>query len=197
MADAGNRPYVSWQQRTSARRHFCGVASETAYLHIRAPSWLARFHLESFCMIRVVLAQPRRFAPRGEGHRDRRTRAQEIRPAYVGHEIVHNRHVVEDLEGSAARCSSTNWTKNPMGLMTVFSAHGVAKRVEEAAAERPPVIDATCPLVAKVHNEGRRYARQDREPVLVGHAPVMQKSKALLAKCRRKCIWCRPSTTWM
>jgi 4-hydroxy-3-methylbut-2-enyl diphosphate reductase len=55
--------------------------------------------------------------------------------------------------------------------MTIFSAHGVAKRVEEAAAERGlPVIDATCPLVAKVHNEGRRYARQDREIVLVGHA---------------------------
>jgi 4-hydroxy-3-methylbut-2-enyl diphosphate reductase len=55
--------------------------------------------------------------------------------------------------------------------MTVFSAHGVAKRIEEAAAERGlPVIDATCPLVAKVHNEGRRYARQDREIVLIGHA---------------------------
>jgi 4-hydroxy-3-methylbut-2-enyl diphosphate reductase len=53
----------------------------------------------------------------------------------------------------------------------VFSAHGVAKRVEEWAAERGlPVIDATCPLVAKVHNEGRRYARQGREIVLVGHA---------------------------
>ena len=59
----------------------------------------------------------------------------------------------------------------PPGAMTIFSAHGVAKRVEELAAERGlPVIDATCPLVAKVHNEGRRYARQGREIVLVGHA---------------------------
>jgi 4-hydroxy-3-methylbut-2-enyl diphosphate reductase len=55
--------------------------------------------------------------------------------------------------------------------MTIFSAHGVAKRVEELAAERDlPVIDATCPLVAKVHAEGRRYASQGREIVLVGHA---------------------------
>ena len=59
----------------------------------------------------------------------------------------------------------------PPGAMTIFSAHGVAKRVEQLAAERGlPVIDATCPLVAKVHNEGRRYAAQGREIVLVGHA---------------------------
>ncbi|MGH7044714.1 MAG: 4-hydroxy-3-methylbut-2-enyl diphosphate reductase, partial [Acetobacteraceae bacterium] len=57
------------------------------------------------------------------------------------------------------------------GAMTVFSAHGVARRVEELAAARTlPVIDATCPLVAKVHNEGRRYAAQGRDIVLVGHA---------------------------
>ncbi|HEY8289437.1 MAG TPA: 4-hydroxy-3-methylbut-2-enyl diphosphate reductase, partial [Acetobacteraceae bacterium] len=57
------------------------------------------------------------------------------------------------------------------GAMTIFSAHGVAKRVEQLAADRQlPVIDATCPLVAKVHNEGRRYASQGREIVLVGHA---------------------------
>jgi 4-hydroxy-3-methylbut-2-enyl diphosphate reductase len=59
----------------------------------------------------------------------------------------------------------------PPGAMTIFSAHGVAKQVEQMAAERDlPVIDATCPLVAKVHNEGRRYASQGREIVLVGHA---------------------------
>ncbi|OYV26942.1 MAG: 4-hydroxy-3-methylbut-2-enyl diphosphate reductase, partial [Acidocella sp. 20-63-7] len=59
----------------------------------------------------------------------------------------------------------------PEGAMTVFSAHGVARKVEAAAAARPlPVIDATCPLVAKVHAEGRRYAGQGREIVLIGHA---------------------------
>jgi 4-hydroxy-3-methylbut-2-enyl diphosphate reductase len=91
-------------------------------------------------------------------------------PIYVRHEIVHNRHVVEDLRTRGA-VFVDELEEIPPGAITVFSAHGVAKRVEEAAAERNlPVIDATCPLVAKVHNEGRRYAKQDREIVLVGHA---------------------------
>ena len=56
------------------------------------------------------------------------------------------------------------------GAITVFSAHGVSQAVEDAAAERQlPVIDATCPLVAKVHKEGRRYARDGREIILIGH----------------------------
>jgi 4-hydroxy-3-methylbut-2-enyl diphosphate reductase len=88
----------------------------------------------------------------------------------VRHEIVHNRHVVESLRTRGA-VFVDELDEIPPGAMTVFSAHGVAKRVEQAAAERGlPVIDATCPLVAKVHNEGRRYARQGREIVLVGHA---------------------------
>jgi 4-hydroxy-3-methylbut-2-enyl diphosphate reductase len=88
----------------------------------------------------------------------------------VRHEIVHNRHVVENLRTRGA-VFVDELDEIPPGAITVFSAHGVAKRVEELAAERGlPVIDATCPLVAKVHNEGRRYARQGREIVLVGHA---------------------------
>jgi 4-hydroxy-3-methylbut-2-enyl diphosphate reductase len=91
-------------------------------------------------------------------------------PIYVRHEIVHNRHVVEDLRTRGA-VFVDELDEIPPGSMTVFSAHGVAKSVEQAAAERGlPVIDATCPLVAKVHNEGRRYARQGREIVLIGHA---------------------------
>jgi len=83
---------------------------------------------------------------------------------------VHNRHVVEDLRQRGA-IFVDELDQVPDGAMTIFSAHGVAKKVEQTAAERNlPVIDATCPLVAKVHNEGRRYARQDREIVLVGHA---------------------------
>ncbi len=86
------------------------------------------------------------------------------------HEIVHNRHVVEDLRRRGA-VFVDELSEIPPGAITVFSAHGVAKRVEELARERSlPVIDATCPLVAKVHAEGRRYAAQDREIVLVGHA---------------------------
>jgi 4-hydroxy-3-methylbut-2-enyl diphosphate reductase len=123
-------------------------------------------------MITVVLAQPRGFCAGVE-------RAIEIveralrkygPPIYVRHEIVHNRHVVEDLRKRGA-IFVDELDEIPRGAITVFSAHGVAKRVEEAAAERGlPVINATCPLVAKVHNEGRRYAAQNREIVLVGHA---------------------------
>jgi 4-hydroxy-3-methylbut-2-enyl diphosphate reductase len=123
-------------------------------------------------MLRVVLAQPRGFCAGVE-------RAIEIveralrkygPPIYVRHEIVHNRHVVQDLRSRGAVFVDA-LDEVPPGAITVFSAHGVAKRVEEVARERElPVIDATCPLVAKVHNEGRRYASQGREVVLVGHA---------------------------
>ena len=123
-------------------------------------------------MIRVVLAQPRGFCAGVERAIEIVERALKKfgPPIYVRHEIVHNRHVVEDLRTRGA-VFVDELTEIPPGAMTVFSAHGVAKRVEQAAAERGlPVIDATCPLVAKVHNEGRRYARQDREIVLIGHA---------------------------
>ena len=123
-------------------------------------------------MLRVILAQPRGFCAGVE-------RAIEIveralvkygPPIYVRHEIVHNRHVVEDLRRRGAVLVD-EIDEIPPGAMTIFSAHGVAKRVEELAAERGlPVIDATCPLVAKVHNEGRRYAAQGREIILIGHA---------------------------
>jgi 4-hydroxy-3-methylbut-2-en-1-yl diphosphate reductase len=123
-------------------------------------------------MLRVVLAQPRGFCAGVERAIEIVERALKKfgPPIYVRHEIVHNRHVVEDLRTRGA-VFVDELDEIPPGAMTVFSAHGVAKRVEEAAAERKlPVIDATCPLVAKVHNEGRRYAKQDREIVLIGHA---------------------------
>src|ERR1700691_657681 len=123
-------------------------------------------------MMRVILAQPRGFCAGVERAIEIVERALKKfgPPIYVRHEIVHNRHVVEDLRTRGA-VFVDELEEVPPGARTVFSAHGVAKRVEEAAARRGlPVIDATCPLVAKVHNEGRRYARQDREIVLVGHA---------------------------
>ena len=123
-------------------------------------------------MIRVVLAQPRGFCAGVERAIEIVERALKKYgpPIYVRHEIVHNRHVVEDLRTRGA-VFVDELDEIPPGAMTVFSAHGVAKRVEELAAGRfLPVIDATCPLVAKVHNEGRRYAAQGREIVLVGHA---------------------------
>jgi len=123
-------------------------------------------------MLRVILAQPRGFCAGVERAIEIVERALKKYgpPIYVRHEIVHNRYVVEDLRRRGA-VFVDDLEQIPPGGMTVFSAHGVAKRVEQLATERSlPVIDATCPLVAKVHNQGRRYAAQDREIVLVGHA---------------------------
>ena len=122
--------------------------------------------------MRVILAQPRGFCAGVERAIEivERALAKFGPPIYVRHEIVHNRHVVEDLRARGA-VFVDELDQIPPGAMTVFSAHGVARRVEELARERAlPVIDATCPLVAKVHAEGRRYAAQGREIVLVGHA---------------------------
>jgi len=123
-------------------------------------------------MMRVILAQPRGFCAGVERAIEIVERALKKfgPPIYVRHEIVHNRHVVDDLRQRGA-IFVDELDQVPDGAITIFSAHGVAKKVEQdAAARNLPVIDATCPLVAKVHNEGRRYARQDREIVLVGHA---------------------------
>jgi 4-hydroxy-3-methylbut-2-enyl diphosphate reductase len=122
--------------------------------------------------IRVILAQPRGFCAGVERAIDivERALVKFGPPIYVRHEIVHNRHVVEDLRARGA-VFVDELDEVPEGAMTVFSAHGVARKVESAARVRAlPVIDATCPLVAKVHAEGRRYAGQGREIVLIGHA---------------------------
>jgi 4-hydroxy-3-methylbut-2-enyl diphosphate reductase len=122
-------------------------------------------------MLRVVLAQPRGFCAGVERAIDIVERALRKYgpPIYVRHEIVHNRHVVDDLRRRGA-VFVDELADVPPGGLTIFSAHGVARRVEELARERElPVIDATCPLVAKVHGEGRRYASQGREIVLIGH----------------------------
>jgi 4-hydroxy-3-methylbut-2-en-1-yl diphosphate reductase len=123
-------------------------------------------------MLQVMLAQPRGFCAGVERAIEivERALAKFGPPIYVRHEIVHNRHVVDDLRRRGA-VFVDELDEIPAGGMTVFSAHGVARRVEEVASARGlPVIDATCPLVAKVHAEGRRYAAQGREIVLVGHA---------------------------
>lgn len=122
--------------------------------------------------LRVILAQPRGFCAGVERAIDivERALTKFGPPIYVRHEIVHNRHVVEDLRSRGA-VFVDELDEVPEGAWTVFSAHGVARKVVQAAAERSlPVIDATCPLVAKVHAEGRRYAAQGREIVLIGHA---------------------------
>ena len=91
-------------------------------------------------------------------------------PVYVRHEIVHNRHVVERLREKGARFVE-HLSEVPAGAITIFSAHGVARQVEFEARERGlRVLDATCPLVAKVHGQGKRYVAKGRVVILVGHA---------------------------
>ena len=91
-------------------------------------------------------------------------------PVYVRHEIVHNRTVVEDLERRGA-VFVDELDAVPDGARVVFSAHGVAKRVPEEAARRGLVhLDATCPLVSKVHRGVRRHHAEGREVALIGHA---------------------------
>jgi 4-hydroxy-3-methylbut-2-enyl diphosphate reductase len=90
-------------------------------------------------------------------------------PVYVLKEIVHNRRVVDDLAADGA-IFVNSLDAVPDGAVLVFSAHGVAPSVrQEAARRRLHVIDATCPLVAKVHLEAVRYARADYSIVLIGH----------------------------
>jgi 4-hydroxy-3-methylbut-2-enyl diphosphate reductase len=90
-------------------------------------------------------------------------------PVYVHHEIVHNRHVVEDLRTRGA-VFVESVEAVPVGAVLIFSAHGVPPTVRETAALRKlRVIDATCPLVTKVHLEALRFAREGRTIILIGH----------------------------
>jgi 4-hydroxy-3-methylbut-2-enyl diphosphate reductase len=91
-------------------------------------------------------------------------------PVYVRKQIVHNLHVVKDLEAKGAVFVEAE-AEVPEGAVVVLSAHGVAPEVYANAAERRlTVLDATCPLVTKVHLEARRFAREGRTIVLIGHA---------------------------
>src|SRR5262250_3204738 len=118
--------------------------------------------------MKVILAQPRGFCAGV-------VRAIEIveralqkygPPVYVRHEIVHNKYVVESLKSKGA-IFVEDLTEVPPLAVTVFSAHGVARSVEEEAAARNlPVLNATCPLVTKVHNQGKRYVSKGRSLIL-------------------------------
>ena len=122
--------------------------------------------------MKVVLAQPRGFCAGVIRAIEIVERALDRHgaPVYVRHEIVHNRHVVESLRRKGA-VFVEDVSEIPPGAVTVFSAHGVARSVEgEAAGRGLRVLDATCPLVAKVHAQGNRYAAQGRAVVLIGHA---------------------------
>jgi len=119
-------------------------------------------------------------------------------PVYVHHEIVHNRYVVEQLRQNGAIFVETV-EEVPLGSVLVFSAHGVPPTTrEEARLRQLRVIDATCPLVTKVHLEALKFARENRTIILIGHrdhqeivgtsgeAPCAATSSAI----------CRPSASW-
>jgi 4-hydroxy-3-methylbut-2-enyl diphosphate reductase len=121
--------------------------------------------------LKVILAQPRGFCAGVVRAVEIVERALQIHgaPIYVRHEIVHNKHIVDSLRDKGARFVE-EVADIPQGALTVFSAHGVSRKVEDDAGVRGlQVIDATCPLVSKVHNEAQRYARQGYEIVLIGH----------------------------
>lgn len=123
-------------------------------------------------MMHVILAQPRGFCAGVVRAIEivERALARYGAPVYVRHEIVHNRHVVEDLESKGA-IFVDDLADIPPGAPTIFSAHGVPQCVMRDAERRGlPVIDATCPLVAKVHAQARRYEAQGRQVVLIGHS---------------------------
>ncbi|RQS67647.1 4-hydroxy-3-methylbut-2-enyl diphosphate reductase [Burkholderia sp. Bp8963] len=122
--------------------------------------------------MRVILAQPRGFCAgvvRAIEIVDRSLQ-QHGAPVYVRHEIVHNRHVVENLRNKGARFVE-ELDEVPHGAVAIFSAHGVAQTVElDAQARGLDVLDATCPLVTKVHVQGRQYVAAGRRLILIGHA---------------------------
>jgi 4-hydroxy-3-methylbut-2-enyl diphosphate reductase len=120
---------------------------------------------------RVLLAKPRGYCAGVDRAVEAVERALEQygAPVYVRKQIVHNIHVVRSLERRGAVFVDET-EEVPEGAIVVFSAHGVAPAVhEEAAARRLRTIDATCPLVTKVHNEARRFADADYDILLIGH----------------------------
>lgn len=122
--------------------------------------------------IEIILANPRGFCAGVE-------RAIEIvelalqkygTPIYVRHEIVHNKYVVEQLKNKGV-VFVQELSEVPNGAITIFSAHGVAQKIEDEAKLRTlPVIDATCPLVTKVHKEAQKSEASGRQIILIGHA---------------------------
>src|SRR3990172_13145937 len=120
---------------------------------------------------KVILAKPRGFCAGGDRAIDVVKIALDLydEPVYVRKEIVHNRHVVDELRQKGA-IFVEDLDEVPNGAIVIFSAHGISPEVRlQAQARGLKVIDATCPLVTKVHNEAIKFAREGRSIILVGH----------------------------
>ena len=133
---------------------------------------LLNVRIEMSRPIKVLLASPRGFCAGVERAIEIVERALEKfgPPVYVRHEIVHNKHVVESLRAKGA-IFVKEVDEVPEGGNTIFSAHGVSDAVVLGAAEKNlSVVDATCPLVSKVHKEGQNHASRGRQVILIGHA---------------------------
>jgi 4-hydroxy-3-methylbut-2-enyl diphosphate reductase len=123
--------------------------------------------------LRIILCAPRGFCAGVVRAIDVVVRALEIygAPVYVRHEIVHNKHVVDSLKARGVVFIKELSEAPPGPAPVIFSAHGVAKAVpEEARARNILTIDATCPLVTKVHREAQIHFKRDRKVILIGHA---------------------------
>src|SRR6185503_20943021 len=121
---------------------------------------------------KLLLARPRGYCAGVDRAVQTVERALDLHgaPVYVRKEIVHNKHVVEQLRARGAVFVDEE-TEVPEGSTVVFSAHGVAPSVHaNSAARQLQTIDATCPLVTKVHVQARRYAAEGYTVVLIGHA---------------------------
>jgi 4-hydroxy-3-methylbut-2-enyl diphosphate reductase len=174
---ARTRPLVTLRVVVDTPRHelhrpFRTVAgAATAYRALRRACALVEEWARALGEREILLASPRASCAGVERAVEIVERALESRgaPVYVRKQIVHNTHVVASLEERGA-VFVDEVDQVPDGATVIFSAHGVAPAVRNAAAERGlDVIDATCPLVSKVHAEARRFAASDFDIVLVGH----------------------------
>ena len=121
--------------------------------------------------MKIILASPRGFCAGVERAITivEQSIAKYGSPIYVRHEVVHNRYVVEKLKGKGA-IFVDQLSEVPEGQTVIFSAHGVSEAIHrEGASRRLQVVDATCPLVTKVHNEVKRFRKDGYKVILIGH----------------------------
>jgi 4-hydroxy-3-methylbut-2-en-1-yl diphosphate reductase len=156
---------IGWSSRRSVCNTYTDRVTQNGPAIAPSPS-------QQDCPKRVVLAAPRGYCAGVDRAVITVEKALERYgpPVYVRKQIVHNRHVVEGLEERGA-IFVAELDEVPQGSTVVFSAHGVSPAVQQEAKDRGlKAIDATCPLVTKVHHEARRFARDELEVLLIGHA---------------------------